>query len=109
MRCVTSLLPRNRFAWSCAPGHPLEHATGLTMQDIVNAGWVSASTRQRAAAPIRHGVFADRPQFAPQNVVNTNNILAISGILLQSDMLAVMPEEVARQYEEFGTLKRLAS
>jgi len=53
-------------------------------------------------------VFSQIGLAAPDNVVNTNNIVAISGILLQSDMLAVMPEEVARQYEEFGTLKRLA-
>jgi DNA-binding transcriptional LysR family regulator len=53
-------------------------------------------------------VFSQIGLSSPQNVVNTNNIVAISGILLQSDMLAVMPEEVARQYEEFGTLKRLA-
>ena len=89
------------------PGHPLEHATGLTMQDIVNAGWVL----HPPGSVLRHRfdmVFSQIGLSSPQNVVNTNNILAISGILLQSDMLAVMPEEVARQYEEFGTLKRLA-
>jgi len=89
------------------PGHPLEQATGLTMQDIVNAGWVL----HPPGSVLRHRfdmVFSQIGLSSPQNVVNTNNILAISGILLQSDMLAVMPEEVARQYEEFGTLKRLA-
>ncbi|WP_158938595.1 LysR family transcriptional regulator [Burkholderia sp. S171] len=89
------------------PGHPLEQAAGLTMQDIVNAGWVL----HPPGSVLRHRfdmVFSQIGLSSPQNVVNTNNILAISGILLQSDMLAVMPEEVARQYEEFGTLKRLA-
>jgi len=89
------------------PGHPLEQATGLTMHDIVNAGWVL----HPPGSVLRHRfdmVFSQIGLSSPQNVVNTNNILAISGILLQSDMLAVMPEEVARQYEEFGTLKRLA-
>ena len=37
----------------------------------------------------------------PQNVVNTNNFLAISSLLLQSDMLAVLPDEVARQYQQY--------
>ncbi|CAN7766479.1 LysR family transcriptional regulator [Caballeronia sp. LjRoot34] len=89
------------------PGHPLEQATGLTMHDIVNAGWVL----HPPGSVLRHRfdmVFSQIGLSSPQNVVNTNNILAISGILLQSDMLTVMPEEVARQYEEFGTLKRLA-
>ena len=89
------------------PGHPLEQATGLTMHDIVDAGWVL----HPPGSVLRHRfdmVFSQIGLSSPQNVVNTNNIVAISGILLQSDMLAVMPEEVARQYEEFGTLKRLA-
>jgi DNA-binding transcriptional LysR family regulator len=89
------------------PGHPLEHATGLTMRGIVGAGWVL----HPPGSVLRHRfdmAFSQIGLNPPQNVVNTNNILAISGILLQSDMLAVMPSEVAQQYEEFGTLKRLA-
>jgi DNA-binding transcriptional LysR family regulator len=89
------------------PGHPLEHATDLTMRGIVSAGWVL----HPPGSVLRHRfdmAFSQIGLNPPQNVVNTNNILAISGILLQSDMLAVMPAEVAQQYEEFGTLKRLA-
>ncbi|AMH44008.1 MAG: LysR family transcriptional regulator [Pseudomonadota bacterium] len=89
------------------PGHPLASASGLTMADIVGEGWVL----HPPGSVLRHRfdmVFSQIGLAAPDNVVNTNNIVAISGILLQSDMLAVMPEEVARQYEEFGTLKRLA-
>lgn len=89
------------------PGHPLADASGLTMADIVGEGWVL----HPPGSVLRHRfdmVFSQIGLAAPDNVVNTNNIVAISGILLQSDMLAVMPEEVARQYEEFGTLKRLA-
>jgi len=89
------------------PGHPLASASTLTMADIVSEGWVL----HPPGSVLRHRfdmVFSQIGLAAPDNVVNTNNIVAISGILLQSDMLAVMPEEVARQYEEFGTLKRLA-
>ena len=89
------------------PGHPLADASGLTMADIVGEGWVL----HPPGSVLRHRfdmVFSQIGLAAPDNVVNTNNIVAISSILLQSDMLAVMPEEVARQYEEFGTLKRLA-
>ncbi|KQR78526.1 LysR family transcriptional regulator [Burkholderia sp. Leaf177] len=89
------------------PGHPLANSSGLTMADIVGEGWVL----HPPGSVLRHRfdmVFSQIGLAAPDNVVNTNNMVAISGILLQSDMLAVMPEEVARQYEEFGTLKRLA-
>jgi DNA-binding transcriptional LysR family regulator len=89
------------------PGHPLEHAAGLTMHGIAGAGWVL----HPPGSVLRHRfdmAFSEIGLNPPQNVVNTNNFLAISGLLQQSDMLAVMPEEVARQYEQFGTLKRLA-
>jgi len=43
----------------------------------------------------------------PQNVVNTNNFLAISSLLLHSDMLAVLPDEVAREYQQYGMLKQM--
>lgn len=99
------------------PGHPLvlananasanAHAGTLTMADIAGEGWVL----HPPGSVLRHRfdmVFSEMGLAPPGNVVNTNNIVAIAGILLQSDMLAVMPEEVARQYEEFGTLRRLA-
>jgi DNA-binding transcriptional LysR family regulator len=89
------------------PGHPLEHAAGLTLHGIASAGWVL----HPPGSVLRHRfdmAFSEIGLNPPQNVVNTNNFLAISGLLQQSDMLAVMPDEVARQYEQFGTLKRLA-
>jgi DNA-binding transcriptional LysR family regulator len=89
------------------PGHPLEHTAGLTMRGIVGAGWVL----HPPGSVLRHRfdmAFSQIGLNPPQNVVNTNNFLAISSLLLQSDMLAVMPDEVARQYEQFGTVRRLA-
>jgi DNA-binding transcriptional LysR family regulator len=89
------------------PGHPLENAVGLTMRGIVSAGWVL----HPPGSVLRHRfdmAFSQIGLHPPQNVVNTNNFLAISSLLLQSDMLAVMPDEVARQYERFGALRRLA-
>ncbi|MDR5799858.1 LysR family transcriptional regulator [Caballeronia sp. LZ001] len=89
------------------PGHPLEQIAGLTMSGIADAEWVL----HPPGSVLRHRIdmaFAELGLNPPRNVVNTNNFLAISSLLLQSDMLAVMPDEVARQYERFGTLKRLA-
>lgn len=89
------------------PGHPLENATDLTMEGIAGAGWVL----HPPGSVLRHRIdlaFAQLGLASPQNVVNTGNILAIASLLLHSDMLAVMPSEVARQYEDFGTLKRLS-
>jgi DNA-binding transcriptional LysR family regulator len=89
------------------PGHPMESASGLTLRDIVDASWVL----HPPGSVLRHRfdlMFSQIGLNPPQNVTNTNNFLAISSLLLQSDMLAVVPEEVARQYEVFGVLRRLA-
>ncbi|MDR5752128.1 MULTISPECIES: LysR family transcriptional regulator [unclassified Caballeronia] len=89
------------------PGHPMELATGLTLRGIVNASWVL----HPPGSVLRHRfdlAFSQIGLNPPQNVVNTNNFLAISSLLLQSDMLAVVPAEVAQQYEESGVLKRVA-
>jgi DNA-binding transcriptional LysR family regulator len=88
------------------PGHHLENETGLTLRAIVNASWVL----HPPGSVLRHRfdlMFSQIGLNPPQNVVNTNNFLAISSLLLQSDMLAVLPDEVARQYQQYGVLKRL--
>ena len=87
-------------------GHPLESEAALTLRGLVNASWVL----HPPGSVLRHRfdmVFAQIGLNPPQNVVNTNNFLAISSLLLQSDMLAVLPEDVARQYQQYGVLKRL--
>ena len=88
------------------PGHPLENESGLTLRGIVNASWVL----HPPGSVLRHRfdlMFSQIGLNPPQNVVNTNNFLAISSLLLQSDMLAVLPNEVAGQYQQYGVLKRL--
>ncbi|MGF6902506.1 DNA-binding transcriptional LysR family regulator [Paraburkholderia sp. GAS348] len=88
------------------PGHPFENETGLTLRGIVNASWVL----HPPGSVLRHRfdlMFSQIGLNPPQNVVNTNNFLAISSLLLQSDMLAVLPDEVARQYQQYGVLKQV--
>ena len=88
------------------PGHPLANESGLTLRGIVNASWVL----HPPGSVLRHRfdlMFSQIGLNPPQDVVNTNNFLAISSLLLQSDMLAVLPDEVARQYQQYGMLKRI--
>jgi DNA-binding transcriptional LysR family regulator len=87
-------------------GHPLENETGLTLADVVGASWVL----HPPGSVLRHRfdlMFSQIGLNPPQNVVNTNNFLAISSLLLHSDMLAVLPDEVARQYHQYGMLKQM--
>jgi len=88
------------------PGHPLEDIRDLTLRGLVNAGWVL----HPPGSVLRHRfdmMFAQIGLTPPQNVVNTGNFLAIVSLLMHSDMMAVLPVEVARQYEGNGVLKRL--
>ena len=87
-------------------GHPLENETGLRLRDVVNASWVL----HPPGSVLRHRfdlMFSQIGLNPPQNVVNTNNFLAISSLLLQGDMLAVLPDEVARQYQQYSMLQRM--
>ncbi|MGF6722817.1 DNA-binding transcriptional LysR family regulator [Paraburkholderia sp. GAS41] len=87
-------------------GHPLETEPDLTLRDVVDASWVL----HPPGSVLRHRfdlMFSQIGLNPPQNVVNTNNFLAISSLLLHSDMLAVLPDEVARQYQQYGMLKRM--
>jgi DNA-binding transcriptional LysR family regulator len=89
------------------PGHPLEEARDLTLRGLVNASWVL----HPPGSVLRHRfdmMFAQIGLTPPQDVVNTGNFLAIASLLMHSDMIAVLPDEVAAQYEVNGVLKRLA-
>jgi len=88
------------------PGHPLEDAHDLTLRGLVNAAWVL----HPPGSVLRHRfdmMFAQIGLTPPQNVVNSGNFLAIASLLMHSEMIAVLPDEVARQYEGNGVLKRL--
>lgn len=87
-------------------GHPLEHAGGLSLRALAQAAWVL----HPPGSVLRHRfdmMFSELGLGVPQNVVNTNDFLAITSLLLESDMLAVLPDEVARQYERYNVLRRL--
>jgi len=88
------------------PGHPLEHAQDLSLPGLHEAAWIL----HPPGSVLRHRfdmMFAQIGLNPPQNVVNTGNFLAIVSLLMHGDMIAVLPDEVARQYEGNGVLKRL--
>lgn len=88
------------------PGHPLEDKRELTLRGLAHAAWIL----HPPGSVLRHRfdmMFAQIGLNPPQNVVNSGDFLAIASLLLHSDMIAVLPDEVARQYEDNGVLKRL--
>ena len=83
------------------PGHPLLGVAGLTLRDVVSAGWIVPS----AGSVLRHRfelMFQEQGLAPPINVVETAALLFITRMLQQSDMLAVLAADVARYYAAHG-------
>jgi len=88
------------------PGHPLLGVAGLTLRDVVTAGWVIPPT----GSVLRHRfelMFQEDGLAPPIDVVETSAPLFITRMLQQSDMLAVLATDVARYYAAHGILAML--
>lgn len=84
-------------------GHPLASAEGLALDDIVPYPWVLPP----AGSILRHRVdmmFRRAGLPPPANVVDTTALLLITALLQQTDMLHVMPVDVARYYQSLNVL-----
>jgi len=82
-------------------GHPLLAAQSLTLADVVDASWVVPP----AQSVLRHRfelMFQRASLAPPSNVVETPALLFITRVLEQSDMIAVLTEDVARYYAAHG-------
>ncbi|UUZ78403.1 LysR family transcriptional regulator [Polaromonas sp. P1(28)-13] len=88
------------------PGHPLLGVTGLTLRDVVAAGWIVPP----AGSVLRHRfelMFQEDGLAPPINVIETAALLFITRMLQQSDMLAVLAADVARYYAAHGIVSVL--
>ena len=88
------------------PGHPLLGTTGLTLRDVVGAGWIVPP----AGSVLRHRfelMFQEEGLAPPINVIESSALLFITRMLQQSDMLAVLATDVARYYASHGIVSLL--
>jgi DNA-binding transcriptional LysR family regulator len=84
-------------------GHPLIQASGLTLTDIADAGWIVPP----AGSVLRHRfelMFQEIGLRAPVNLIETGALLFTSKMLQKSDMLSVLATDVARYYEAHGLM-----
>jgi len=87
-------------------GHPLLTAQSLTLADVVDASWVVPP----AQSVLRHRfelMFQRQSLAPPSNVVESAELLFVTSLLSQSDMLAVLAAEVANYYAAHGLLSIL--
>jgi DNA-binding transcriptional LysR family regulator len=83
------------------PGHPLFEQTPLTLDELARATWIVPPP----GSVLRHRfelMFHRASLAPPANVVETAALLFITRMVEQSDMIAVLAEDVARYYAAHG-------
>ncbi|HEY7903937.1 MAG TPA: LysR substrate-binding domain-containing protein [Casimicrobiaceae bacterium] len=84
-------------------GHPLRRRRNLALADLARESWVlpppEAAFRQRIDAAFRRGGVDP-----PAQLVESTSYLANTTLLQESDMLGVMPRNVARHYARADAL-----
>lgn len=87
-------------------GHPLLGNTGLGLADIADQAWILPPH----GSILRHRfdmMFRRAGLDIPVNVVDTTALLLVTALLQQTDMLHVMPLEVAQYYASLNVLSIL--
>jgi len=87
-------------------GHPLLKGGALALPDVQHEAWIVPP----AGSVLRHRfelMFQRASLAPPSNVVETSALLFITRVLEQSDMIAVLAEDVARYYLAHGMVEIL--
>ncbi len=83
------------------PVHPLFELAQVTLTDLVTHTWIlhplGSPMRRRVEQALQHAGLA-----APPDIVETSSILATTSLLEASDMISVVPLDVARHYAKYG-------
>jgi len=83
------------------PGHPLFDIGEITLADLVAQTWIlhplGSPMRRRIEQALQHASLA-----APPDIVETSSILATTSLLEASDMISVVPLDVAQHYANYG-------
>ena len=83
------------------PGHPLFDLATVTLVELVTQTWIlhplGSPMRKRVEQALQHASMA-----APPDIVETSSILATTTLLEASDMISVVPLDVAQHYAKYG-------
>ncbi|WP_342248217.1 LysR family transcriptional regulator [Pseudomonas sp. OTU2001] len=82
-------------------GHPLANAAGLQLTDLVALTWIlhpiGSPMRRRVESALQAGGMVQS-----LDIVETASILATTAMLEASEMIAVVPDDVAKHYARYG-------
>jgi len=83
------------------PGHPLCALAAITLAALVTQTWVlhpmGSPMRRRVEQALQHASLS-----APPDIIETSSILATTTLLEASDMVSVVPQDVAQHYARYG-------
>ncbi|GAA2658585.1 LysR substrate-binding domain-containing protein [Streptomyces lunalinharesii] len=85
------------------PGHPVRSRPGLTLADLLDHPWV-VPLRQTALRQELEQVFHDAGLPLPGNLVECSSALTVRTLVRDTDMIAALPELVARTDGEIAPL-----
>lgn len=83
------------------PGHPLFDLAKVTLGELITQTWIlhplGSPMRKRVEQALQHASMA-----APPDIIETSSILATTTLIEASDMIAVVPLDVAQHYAKYG-------
>ncbi|HSW20801.1 MAG TPA: LysR family transcriptional regulator [Ramlibacter sp.] len=86
-----------------APTHPLAKQVRVSWADLMRYPWIL----QARGSPMREVLeqeFRSENSRLPKGLIETSSILTTTNLLTHSDMVAVIPTEVAARYQTHGIL-----
>ena len=95
-----------RMAVVARPGHALAGRRKVSVGDLVTATWILHPT----GSPMRRRIeqaLQEVSMIPPLDIVETSSILATTALLESTDMISVVPLDVARHYANYGMLSIL--
>ena len=87
-------------------GHPLLAKKKLGLEDLVEQSWIMPSEGTVLRREIENAFHSAGLQ-VPHNTVESVSVLTNRTLLMETDMIASMPEQVLKVYEDVGLLSRL--
>ncbi|MFE5548269.1 LysR substrate-binding domain-containing protein [Streptomyces sp. NPDC056534] len=96
-------LYRERIRLAVRSSHPLLEATAVSLTDSLAFPWI-LPVEQTALRQELGALFSDRGLALPADRVECTSILTMRALLLQTDMVALLPELVLRADEQLAAL-----
>ncbi|OCX11597.1 LysR family transcriptional regulator [Pseudomonas graminis] len=83
------------------PQHPLVNHSNLTLTDLAPLTWILHPIGSPMRRQVENALQAAQ-LIEPLDIIETRSILATTSMLESSDMIAVVPNDVARHYARYG-------